>query len=331
MNRKRLWVAAQVLITVLLLYILFRNFDWQNFWRLLQKVSVWFYLVSLLVIFLGQLLYTLKWDIVLRAMGLKVPFGRLVQYYLIGIFFSNFLPTTIGGDGARLYYLGRQQGYVKVGGSIFMERFLGFFSLTAFAMALSWTLNISTPAFILARNLLSLALAFFVIFLFLARILNVDRVAEKITVFDSRLAGLGDKLQKFLEDIKTVSRKYWAILGVMGLVFIYFAMLSWVYNIFFELSAGRRVDFWGVMTMLLSIGVLSNVPLTVNGIGLREQLHYLLFASLGLPKEISVSISLLIFANILFMSLAGYIFWIKLRLEKPVPMPLLAQEPPTFK
>jgi len=83
--------------------------------------------------------------------------------------------------------------------------------------------------------------------------------------------------------------------------------------------------------MLLSIGVLANVPLTVNGIGLREQLHYLLFASLGLPKEISVSISLLIFANILIMSLAGYVLWIKLRLEKPVLVPILDQEPPTIK
>jgi len=320
-----------VFITVLLLYILFRNFDWSDFWHVLQKVSIWFYLSSLLVIFLGQLLYTLKWDLVLRAMGVKVPFGRLVQYYLIGIFFNNFLPTTIGGDGARVYYLGRQQGYLKIGGSVFMDRFLGFFSLTAFAAALSWTLEISTPPLILARNLLSIALVFFVVSLFLAHILGVDRVAEKIAAFDSRLTGLGDKVQRFLTDIKTVSRKYWAILGVMGIVFIYFTMLTWVYHTFFESTSGHQVDYWGTMTMLLSIGVLANVPLTVNGIGLREQLHYLLFASLGLPKEISVSISLLIFANILFMSLAGYILWIKFRLEKPVPMPILAQEPPTIK
>ncbi len=42
------------------------------------------------------------------------------------------------------------------------------------------------------------------------------------------------------------------------------------------------------------MAVFVNVPISVGGIGLREQLHYLLFAELGVPKEASVSLSLLV-------------------------------------
>jgi hypothetical protein len=105
---------VQALVTLTLLFFLFRNFDWGDFRDLIQKVSVWFYLFSLLVVFAGQLLYTLRWRIVLRSMGMEIPYGQLVRYYLIGTFFNNFLPTAVGGDGAKIYYLGRQEGYFRI-------------------------------------------------------------------------------------------------------------------------------------------------------------------------------------------------------------------------
>ena len=55
------------------------------------------------------------------------------------------------------------------------------------------------------------------------------------------------------------------------------------------------------------------VPLSVGGIGLREQLHYLLFGELGVSKEASVSLSLLLFAYSLVVSVAGYVIWLRMK------------------
>jgi uncharacterized protein (TIRG00374 family) len=249
-------------------------------------------------------------------MGLNIPFGQLFQYFLVAIFFNNFLPTVIGGDVAKVYYLGRREGYFRIGGSVFLDRFFGFFAMTAFATLLSWHLNVSSTPFIVARNLLTVFLVVIIMVLFLTNVFAVERLFPKLASLNSRLESLGEKLQKTLVEIKMVSLKFWVLLGVMGITLTYFVLMTLIYSRFFDLSSNHTPSYWGIMAVLFGIGVLANIPLTVNGIGLREQLHYLLFAALGLSKEISVTISFLIFSNILFVSLIGCFFWVKLRNEK---------------
>jgi hypothetical protein len=66
--------------------------------------------------------------------------------------------------------------------------------------------------------------------------------------------------------------------------------------------------------------LLSNLPVSVNGLGLRESLHALLLQPLGVPREAAVAISLLIFAHLLVSSLLGLLFWLRLpALPKEVP------------
>jgi uncharacterized protein (TIRG00374 family) len=155
MSRKHAWFSVQVLVTLGLIYLLFRDFDWGRFCSLLRNTSIGLYGFSFAVVLSGQILYTFRWHLVLRAMGVQVAFRQLTEQYLIGMFFSNFLPTTIGGDWSRIYYLGRQRGFVSIGASVFMDRFLGFFSLTLLGTLLAWLIAPSSAPFILARNVLT--------------------------------------------------------------------------------------------------------------------------------------------------------------------------------
>src|SRR6266436_8301242 len=155
MNLKRWAFVAQVVITAALLALLFRHFDWMSFRSALLRTSPWFYLASFGVLLAGQALYVFKWGLVLRAMKLRLPFWRLAEQYLLGIFFNNFLPTMIGGDAARVYYLGREEGYATVATSIFVDRGLGFLALVAWGSVLVWWLDFTTPAFIVARQVLT--------------------------------------------------------------------------------------------------------------------------------------------------------------------------------
>jgi hypothetical protein len=88
-------------------------------------------------------------------------------------------------------------------------------------------------------------------------------------------------------------------------------VLTVVYQLFFSSVDVAVPAFLPVMTVVVSMAVFVNVPISVNGIGLREQLHYLLFAALGVPKEASVGIALLLFSHTLLISLAGYVVWLR--------------------
>ena len=153
---RRLWLSLQTVVTVVLLVLLFRRFDWAAFGSVLRHISPSFYVGSLLAIVVGQLLYALRWQIVLRGMGVDVPYGDAVRQYLIGIFFSNLMPTAIGGDAAKVYYLGRQAGYVEVGASVLVDRFLGFLWLAIVGATLAWVVGGDSSLFILNRNLLTI-------------------------------------------------------------------------------------------------------------------------------------------------------------------------------
>jgi uncharacterized membrane protein YbhN (UPF0104 family) len=101
---------------------------------------------------------------------------------------------------------------------------------------------------------------------------------------------------------------------VSGAVVVsYIALVALVYRAFFSAAGVTPPAILSIMNVLVSASVFVNVPISVGGIGLREQLHYLLFAELGVAKEASVSISLVVYAFLLAVSLAGYVIWLRIK------------------
>jgi uncharacterized protein (TIRG00374 family) len=312
MSLKRLAFAFQAAVTVALLALLFRKFDWPVFQSAFTRTPPWFYVASFGVLVAGQALYVFKWGLVLDAMGLRVPFWRLAEQYLLGIFFNNFLPTMIGGDAARVYYLGRQEGYATVATSIFVDRGLGFLALVAWGSALVWWLDFTTPAFIVARRVLT--------------VLGVVMVAGVAAALTFRLAPLvallrraplmgrvAETLDLVRKRGRALRRRPGVLLAVLLVGLLYSLPFAWIYQLYFRLSAGLDVPYLATLLVLVAIAILSNIPISVNGIGLREQLHYLLFASLGVSKELAVGISVIVFSQFLILSVFGGLVWLRLR------------------
>jgi uncharacterized membrane protein YbhN (UPF0104 family) len=312
MSLKRFAFGVQVVVTALLLVLLFRKFDWASFQGAFSRTPLWFYFASLGVLIAGQALYVFKWGLVLGAMGLRVPFWRLAEQYLLGIFFNNFLPTMIGGDAARIYYLGRQEGYATITTSILVDRGLGFLSMAAWGSALVWWLDITTPAFIVARRVLTVLCI--VLAAGLAAALTV-RLAPIVALL--RRVPLLGRAAEMLELVRKRGRPLRQRPGVIAAVLLagllYSVPFGWVYQTYFRLSGGLAVPYLAILLVLVAIAILSNIPISVNGIGLREQLHYLLFGSLGVSKELAVGISVIIFSQFLILSVFGGLVWLRLR------------------
>ena len=72
------------------------------------------------------LLSARRWQILLQRVRIREPLGRLTALYLIGMFFSLFLPTSAGGDAVRIYQVARRNGNAgRVLLATLQERFLG--------------------------------------------------------------------------------------------------------------------------------------------------------------------------------------------------------------
>ena len=78
--------------------------------------------------FVGLWITAERWRILLRAQNIALGMGTITVTVLIGFFFSNFLPTTIGGDVYRIYDSSKRAKIPmeKAASVILVERFSGF-------------------------------------------------------------------------------------------------------------------------------------------------------------------------------------------------------------
>ena len=311
MRRRQFWLGVQAVLTVALLGLLFRNFDWQRFTEVLGRVTPAFYLGSFAVVVLGQLLYALRWHRVLAAMGIAIPYWEVFRQYLIGAFFSNLMPTAIGGDAAKVFYLGRYAGYVPIGASVFLDRFLGFFWLAVLGAAIGWIVPASSALFVLNRNLLTVFAAGFVVAMVMARFTLLHALLLRLT--PNRARPLAAHVGEFLGLVRDGATQP-AMLVVSGAVVVtYIVLLAVVYRQFVAANSLPSIPILAAILVTASVAIFVNVPISVNGIGLREQLHVLLLSELGVPREVSVGISVLLFSYSLLVSLAGWVLWLKLK------------------
>ena len=92
------------------------------------------YLLALLIAVAGLVLRAYRWQILLNAVGARVPFRRLVYLYFVGAFFNAFLPTGFGGDVVRVLEIGEGATSQQAAGTVLVDRLTGFVVLFLLAL-----------------------------------------------------------------------------------------------------------------------------------------------------------------------------------------------------
>jgi uncharacterized protein (TIRG00374 family) len=309
--RKRLTFAAQCLVSAGLLFLLFRGLDLTALRSLFATMPLWFYLTSLAAVMGGQVLYAWRWKQVLAASGVPVTVGTAVQQYFIGIFLNNFFPSTVGGDMAKVYYLGRHHGYRPIAASIVLDRLLSIGLLAVLATAMYWIAPDPSPQFAATRAIITAIAVCLVGGLVLAA-RGTGGLPQRLSRFGTLAVGLAERAQRFRYDMAAAARRPQVVVQSAAVVATYFFVLTAVYRAFLLINTSAHPPYLTLLTAVTTASLLSNIPVSVNGLGLREQLHAILLQPLGVPREAAVAISLLIFAHLLVSSLVGLLFWIRL-------------------
>lgn len=313
-------MLVQAVLSMGLLAFLLRSLDLAAFRTLFARLPLWFYLLSLLVVLGGQVVYAWRWRLLLAEAGVRVPFLLTVRQYFIGTFLNNFLPSTVGGDVGKVYFLGRDHGYRVVMASVVLDRMLGLAMLAMWATVALWLFQMPSPVLAAAR------LAVTGIAALLAAILIVTGtgtggLAARVAWLGPRGVALAEHLQQFRIDMAVSLRSPLLMLQAALAVIVYALAAGAVYVVFIRIQTGTAPPLMMTTGVVMATAVLSNIPVSLNGLGLREQLHALLLAPLGVPREVAVAVSLLFFGHLLVSSLFGAGFWIQ---SRPRPGPRTA-------
>jgi len=307
MTPSRFWLAAQAIVTCALLLLLARNLDLRAMQDVFERLPAWLYAASLAIVLAGQVAYAWRWKLLLRAAGVDVPLAIVTRQYFIGIFANNFLPSTVGGDVAKIYYLGQRHGYRVVAASVAIDRLLGVGLLAALACAALWMSPVTAPRLNVAR-MASGGIAILAASLLLLTHVGTGGLPGRVAVLGDRAVRMASKLQQLRVDMAAPLARPRVVFQAAAVVIGYALAATIVYVMCVETQQAPP-PFTAMFAVVTAATVLSNVPVSLNGLGLREQLHASLFVPLGVAPETAVGISLLLYAHLLVASAIGYAFW----------------------
>lgn len=265
-----------------------------------------------------------RWQVLLRARGLHFSTGYLSRVFVLGLFFCKLLPTSIGGDVMRIAYTARPGRTAEAFSATFLDRLIGFVSLTFLAVASALALFAGrglwreklvireTPSGPLALRgdlmfglllgalallvLLTLALLSDRLHRFFSRTVGRIRFLRIGRLFDSAFAAV----KSFRNHFGALALSFLSGLGVQAAL-----SFSW-FHAARAISGTVPLVYYLILIPLLNIVV--NIP-SIGGLGVREVSYVALFTQPwlagALAPDRALAAALLFLALDLVFALAG--------------------------
>lgn len=263
--------------------------------------------------FPGTWLCVLKWKKLISVYKIDLPFKDLYQYYLIGTFFNNFLPSTIGGDISRVVHLKNVANKpAEITASILMERLTGLIALV-FLCLFALTLNPSIVRnFKISYNvlLISSIFLFFISLVLIFVFLRADRISCCFTEYRTLIV-FREKIAEVLNAI-CYYRKYKRTLIIAFLISILFVLSSALCSYLYFLSIDVKVPVLELIQIYTLVRLIGSLPISINSLGITEGLYIILFSTIGVNSVDALTVALLGRILLLLVSLSGgFLFILK--------------------
>jgi uncharacterized protein (TIRG00374 family) len=277
-------IAVQALLSVTLLGWLAWSIDWAAMVAALRGASPPLIGAGALLYFLGVALSCYKWQRSLLLEGIRQPLGRLLRWYLIGSFANNFMPSDIGGDLGRGYLAAQAVGRpLAVARSILAERLSGLAMMCALAwIGIGALLDAPTLFFWLSGGSVALGVG---LLLALSVAPGIRRRLAAAAAWGRLPAKLRDGIAESAAVIGRARRSpgQLALILLLSLAFQLLAGLGLWLNL---LALGTLTAVWPILLSFALANLISLLPISINGWGLREGALVALIAPLGVPSSV---------------------------------------------
>ncbi len=292
----RLTVSA-----VLLAWIGWKT-NWPEFGKAFAHLRLELWLAGAALFAGCQFISAWRWQRITEALGFVRPMPHLIRLYYIGSYFSMLLPTSVGGDVVRGWYLNNGSGRrLAAFLTVLLDRLSGLLVLLGLACLGVVFSPVSLESWI-PWSVVGMTVAF------LGGVAMLPLLARWFHLGEGRV-----------EQIKTAMtlirrpRLFLETSLLSGLVQVGNVAVIWLVGL--SLGAAIPGSFYWIMVPMVSL--LTMLPISVNGMGVREQSTVVLLAPLGVAQETALTLALLSFAVYTANSLMGGVVYLWGRLPKP--------------
>lgn len=292
-------LLIRVLVTASILALILRSINAQQAWQVIKHARPDLLFVALLLQFGSTAISAYRWQLIMRNLQFGQPFSFYWRSYFKGMFFNQGLPTSIGGDAIRVLDVAGR-GFRKRDAlyGVAIDRIAGLGALTSLTLV-AYAFN----ADLLPMQVYRLML--FLIAIGLVGFLSISSV-RKLSWLDrhprlSVLRIMSERLHLALSAhrfLLVTSSLLVPLLAMLG-----FFATGW--------ALGLRYDLMAYFAIVPPALVLTVVPVSIAGWGVREGALVGLFSLIGADRTVVLMMSLLYGITLIVVSLPGLVIFLK--------------------
>lgn len=288
--KRFLVTALQAAVTTALLYWIFQDAEKRAMmWQALQTANWWWFLPGFIALGISMVLQTFRWRWLLQVQGISPSFRRSYGITMIGLFFNLFLPGGTGGDLIKMYYVSREAPGKKAAAvlSVFMDRVVGLLALIAIAGVVcifsfdeiwnatslrSWTISLG----------LIIAGAFgFLFFVAVIEFFHLGKKLPRWLPMRHAFLEMAAAFSTYARSAKLLAASFFISIPTHLIIFYSFYCAARAFT--------DDLSFPQLFIVLPIILTIAAMPISVAGLGVREQLFKLFLGALfGIPGAIAV-------------------------------------------
>jgi len=293
-------------VSAVLLWLLARGIDLEAVGRQMAGADPLWLVVAVILAAAVIPMAAIRWQLVTRAIREPVSTRDAMSITTIGWFFNQTLPSTIGGDAVRVY-LAYRTGITKTGAihGILLDRLMGLFVVlalaTIFLTPLLSGLTVDFQKWFLTAFIVAGYGAYAVLFLISGR-------------FAERLENI--RLGRLVRALSHDARATLLTLSPGGVILVISVVLqivqiASVYAI--AVALGIEVSFAAIMIALPAVLLISSLPVSLAGWGVREQSMVLALGAMGVATTEALAISVVLGLSWIVIGLPGALVWLAYR------------------
>jgi uncharacterized membrane protein YbhN (UPF0104 family) len=288
---------------VLVFYLLFRKLNIRHALGNLGLISLPLLGLNILMgLVLIQFSTVLRLKFFLDHNRIKVTFCQLLRYHFISLFFQNLLPSSLGSDAVKIYYLRNTSKLGRLSVIVLFSRFIGIFTMGIIALFSLYVFvdRVNGRDILINNGHLPLLL------IILSLLILILLFIKPFTWLHHRTKGRIKPL-KYLVSLESVYGRDTLAWALLFSLIIQFTSIFGTY--LYYVGIGIPLDLKKCLIYIPAALLIAFVIPSINGMGVREYFLYSFFSKEVVSVENMFLISLQITIALLFTALIGWIVY----------------------
>ncbi len=300
--KKNVILVFKIVIGISILYFLIKIIGFSKIYLTMLKMDLRFLPLVILIYLFTLFIGSLSLKVLIDPLNSNVSYNSINKYFLVSSALGTLTPSRIG-EFSLVYFLKKENIGYEYGLTIaFLNKLINLVLLILISLA--GFMGFLNFGFVHIDTLIIFILLI-IIFLFL-----FNNLLEKFIVKVASVSFIS-KLITFKRTFLTyTSNQKKAIAINFGIGFLRMIVSSY-YVIIFYASFNQIVGLSSVLIIISITALTSIIPISVNGLGIKETIAIYLFGLIGVKSEIAASVAILsliltYIINLLILLIYGY-------------------------